>query len=225
MDFRGVIQCDGYAGYRSFVKSLGAGQIQLAACYAHARRKFYEAQDHAPRIVGWLLRQIGLLYVIEKRLREERAGPRLREAIRASQSRIIHERLHRALVRLNIKKRDLPQSALGKAIDYTLGQWTGLSVFLENGSVEIDNNLVENAIRPTAIGKKNWLFIGDADAGQRGAILYTLIENCHRRGIDPYAYLRDVLTKLPTMTNRQIKNVTPEAYASSIQDRKLHRVS
>jgi hypothetical protein len=68
---------------------------------------------------------------------------------------------------------------------------------------------VENAIRPTAIGRKNWLFIGEADAGQRGAIIYTLIESCRRRGIDPYAYLRDVLTRLPRMTNQQIKEVTP----------------
>ena len=153
-NFSGVIQCDGYAGYRSFAQSGGReGQIQLAACYAHARRKFIEAQEQAPRIVCWLLRQIGHLYAIEKRLREERAGPRLRQAIRAAQSRPIHERLHRALVRLKIKKRYLPQSSLGKAIDYSLGQWTGLGVFLENGRVEIDNNLVYaaggiNAVMP-----------------------------------------------------------------------------
>ena len=225
-DFRGVIQCDGYAGYQSFAASgERQGQIQLAACYAHARRKFYEAQEQAPRIVGWLLRQMGQLYAIERRLREERAGPRLRQAIRAAQSRPIHERLHRALVRLKIKKRYLPQSSLGKAIDYTLGQWTGLGVFLENGRVEIDNNLVENAIRPTAIGKKNWLFMGTADAGQRGAILYTIIENCRRRDIDPYAYLREVLTKLPAMTNRQIKEVTPEAYAKALHAKQLRRAS
>jgi len=217
--FRGVIQCDGYAGYRSFAQSgEHKGQIQLAACYAHARRKFIEAQEQAPRIVGWLLRQIGHLYAIEKRLREERAGPRLRQAIRAAQSRPIHERLQRALERLKNKKRYLPQSSLGKAIDYTLGQWQGLGVFLENGRVEIDNNLVENAIRPTAIGKKNWLFMGDAEAGQRGAILYTIIENCRRRSIDPYGYLRHVLTKLPAMTNQQIKDVTPEAYAKALRE-------
>ena len=81
--------------------------------------------------------------------------------------------------------------------------------------MEIDNNLVENAIRPTAVGKKNWLFIGDAQAGQRSAIIYTLIESCRRRGIDPFAYLRDVLTRLPQMTNRQIPEVTPEAWAKA----------
>jgi transposase len=218
VDFRGIIQCDGYAGYRSFGQSQGREEhIRLAACYAHARRKFIEAQEQAPRIVGWLLRQIGHLYAIEGRLRQERAGPRLRAAIRAAQSRPIHERIHRTLVRLKIKNRYLPQSSLGKAIDYALGQWTGLGVFLEDGRVEIDNNLVENAIRPTAIGKKNWLFVGDVDAGKRGAILYTIVENCRRRGLDPYAYLRDVLTKLPTLTNQQIKDWTPAAYARRLR--------
>ena len=81
--------------------------------------------------------------------------------------------------------------------------------------MEIDNNLVENAIRPTAIGKKNWLFIGEAEAGQRSAIIYTVIESCRRRGIDPYTYLKDVLTRLPKMTNHQIPEVTPAAWAKA----------
>jgi transposase len=94
-----------------------------------------------------------------------------------------------------------------------LNQWTGLQVFLENGQVAIDNNGVENAIRPTAVGKKNWLFIGEAEAGQRGAVLYTIVENCRREGINPFEYLRDVLTRLPRMTNRQTHTVTPKAWA------------
>ncbi len=85
-------------------------------------------------------------------------------------------------------------------------------MYLKDGRIEIDNNLVENAIRPTAIGKKNWLFIGEAEAGQRSAIVYTVIENCRRRGLDPFAYLRDVLTRLPNMTNWQIPEVTPQAW-------------
>jgi transposase len=100
-------------------------------------------------------------------------------------------------------------------MDYALGQWTSLQVYLRDGRVEIDNNLVENAIRPTAIGKKNWLFIGEANAGDRSAILYTIIESCRRRGIDPYAYLRDVLTRLPRMTNRQIHEVIPAAWGKA----------
>ncbi|XHR30523.1 MAG: IS66 family transposase [Chthoniobacteraceae bacterium] len=217
--WRGVLQCDGYAGYRSYARSAGReGHIRLAACYAHARRKFIESQSQAPCIVTWLLRQMAHLYQIEKYLRKERAGPRLREALRAAQSRPIHERIRKALVRLKTKKRYLPKSSMGKAIDYALGQWPGLSVFLQDGRVEIDNNLVENAIRPTAVGKKNWLFVGDADAGQRGAVLYTVIENCRRNGVDPYAYLREILTKLPVLTNQNIATWIPAAYAKRLRE-------
>ncbi len=95
--------------------------------------------------------------------------------------------------------------------------WPMLGVYLEDGRVEIDNNLVENAIRPTAIGKKNWLFVGEANAGQRSAIIYSIIESCRRRGIDPHAYLRDVLTRLPHLTNRQIKDITPEAWGQGVK--------
>ena len=100
-------------------------------------------------------------------------------------------------------------------MDYALGQWTSLQVFLSDSRVEIDNNLVENAIRPTALGKKNWLFIGEANAGERSAILYTIIESCRRRHLDPYAYLRDVFTRLPHMTNWQIPEVVPSAWKST----------
>jgi len=162
-----------------------------------------------------MLLQIQHLYRIEKQLREAKAGPQQRQAVRASQSRMIIERIHRALSLIKLKGRQLPQSALGKAIDYTLTMWPMLTVYLEDGRVEIDNNPVENAIRPTAIGKKNWLFIGEAEAGQRSAILFTIIEACRSRGIDPQTYLREVLTRLPTLTNRQIKEVTPEAWAQT----------
>jgi len=87
--------------------------------------------------------------------------------------------------------------------------WRTLEIYLADGRVEIDNNSVENAIRPTAIGKKNWLFIGDAGAGQRSAIIYTLIECCRRNGLNPYQYLRDALSRLPSMTNHQIPEVIP----------------
>jgi transposase len=89
----------------------------------------------------------------------------------------------------------------------------GLDVYLEDGRIEIDNNLVENAIRPTALGKKNWLFIGEAQAGDRSAIIYTVIESCRRRRIDPYAYLKDVLTRLPRMTMQQLPEILPAVWA------------
>jgi transposase len=110
--------------------------------------------------------------------------------VRAHRSRPLVKRFHRALTRWKLTRRFLPRSGLGLALDYALSNWQPLSVYLDDGRIEIDNNLVENAIRPTAIGKRNWLFIGEAEAGNRSAILYTIVECCRRRGIDPAAYLR-----------------------------------
>lgn len=212
--FTGTLQSDGYPAYRAF--SNGRKEmITLAGCWAHVRRKFYEASETAPQMTGWLLRQIQHLYRVEAALREQRAGPRLRQAVRASQSRPIIARLEKVLLRLKLRGRYLPQSSLGQAIDYALGQWRTLEVYLQDGRVEIDNNLVENAIRPTALGKKNWLFIGAAEAGQRSAVIYTVIESCRRRGLDPYAYLREILTRLPHMTTKQIPEVLPAVWCKA----------
>ena len=209
--FSGTIQCDGYGAYRAFQEQRG-NQITLAGCWAHLRRKFHEAVEQSPRTAGWILRQLQHLYHIEAQLRG--ASPKLRAVARASQSLPIVRRLNRALIRLKTSSRPLPQSLLGQAIDYALSQWNTLEHFLSDGRIEVDNNLVENSIRPTAIGKKNWLFIGQAQAGERSAIIYTVIESCRRRGINPYFYLREVLTRLPKMTNHQTHTVTPEAWAT-----------
>jgi transposase len=215
-NFSGKIQCDGYSGYRAFANAR-KGAVELAGCWAHVRRKFYQALEQSSRVAGWLVRQIQHLYRIEEQLRRHRAGPRLRQAMRASQSRPIVQRIQRAVVRLKGSGRYLPQSLLGQAMDYTLSQWPTLEVYLQDGRIELDNNLVENAIRPTAVGKKNWLFIGNASAGKRSAIIYTVIESCRRRGLDPLSYLRDVLSRLPRMTNRQIPEVLPAAWAKTQQ--------
>lgn len=216
VDFAGTLQCDAFSGYGAYARKC-SGRIQLAGCWAHARRKFYEARDQSPRQAGWLLRQMGHLYRIEAELRDGGGGANLRAAVRSHQSRPIYQRIGKALLKLKASKRHLPQSLLGKAIDYALSNWRLLGVYLEDGRIEIDNNGVENAIRPTAIGKKNWLFIGEAEAGQHSAIIYSIIESCRRRGIDPQAYLRDVLTRLPRMTSWQIKDITPEAWAMAQQ--------
>lgn len=212
VDFRGTVQCDGYVAYETFARR-HPHPITLAGCWAHARRKFHEAMKRSPRQAGWIMRQIQALYRVEARLRETKAGPRLREAVRASESRMIVERLRRVLLRL--KPAHLPKSALGKAISYALGEWDGLVVYLADGRVEIDNNTVENAIRPTAIGKKNWLFVGDEEAGERGAILYTVVESCRRRGIDPYEYLRYVLERIPTTLDKDLDSLTPSGWTAA----------
>jgi transposase len=204
-DFSGNLQCDGYAGYTAYAKD--KPNLKLFGCWAHLRRGFFEAQEQDPKIAGWILNQIRHLYAWEQELREDRAGPALRQAHRRAHARMVVQRLDRALNR--IRSRYLPKSSMGKAIHYALGHWPNFERFLDHGEVEIDNNLVENAIRPTAIGKKNWLFFGSEEAGQRSAVMYTLIENCRMHGIDPYAYLKDVLERLPTMTNQQVESLTP----------------
>jgi transposase len=230
-DFHGTLQSDAYAAYQSFARTRaaaggdGGGAIVLAGCWAHARRGFYEAKDQAPKQAAFILRQIGRLFKIEEELSKPNAGPALRQARRASESAPIYRRLHKVLVHLKGSGRYVPRTAFAKAIDYALANWESLGVYLEDGRVELSNNPVENAIRPAALGRKNFLFFGTADSGERGAILYTIIENCRRHGIDPYAYLRDVLTQLPSMTNWQLKNVTPAAWAREQQQGRLQKVA
>lgn len=213
-DFTGTLQCDGYKAYASFQKAR-AGPIKLAACWAHARRKFIECEERAPTVCRWLLRQIAQLYRIEARLREQHAGPALRLAVRTSQSAPILKRIKQALFK--ISPRYLPKSNMGKAIAYALNQWTGLEVYLSNGAIEIDNNLVENAIRPTKLGMKNWMFIGSEVSGQTSAILFTIIESAKRHGLEPYAYIRHLLEILPSTTNWNLHKLAPAAHAKALK--------
>jgi hypothetical protein len=214
VDFKGTLGVDGYVAYQSYAES-SDGRIKLAGCWAHARRKFDEARESAPQRALIILRQIQQLYRIEKRLRRNKSGPRLRAAVRQAESRPIVERIGKLLRMWKQHGRHLPQSLMGKAIDYTLNLWDMLTEYWKDGRVEIDNNEVERAIRPTAVGKKNWLFIGDEDAGATSATLFTIIEACRSRNIDPWSYLRDVLTRLPTMTNQQTQHVMPDVWAKA----------
>lgn len=159
------------------------------------------------------MHQIGLLYRVEQKLREMRADPSLRCAVRQSESQPILDRLFGLWDRMYKTGQVKPKSLTGTAIAYALRQQEGLQVYVEHGQVEIDNNLVENAIRPAALGRKNWLFIGDEGAGWRSAVIYTILSSCRGNGIDPYAYLKDVLERLPQMTNQQIHQLTPSAWA------------
>lgn len=217
-----TIQCDGYEAYPAWAKD--KRHIVLAGCHAHLRRKFFEAEAQAPRLVAWLLHQIGHLYRIETELREAKAGPALREAVRASQSRMIHRRLKAVIDRLALRA-ILPKSKLGKALRYAVNQWRKLEVYLGDGRIEIDNNLVENAIRPTKLGAKNWLFIGCREAGQKAAILYTIVENCRRLGIDTREYLEDVLTRLPAMKDREAVELIPENWLRARQGKEIRKAA
>ena len=211
--FQGYAQCDGYIAYKTLANKVSG--IQLAGCWAHLRRKFKDALRHAPKQASWFIRQIQLLYRIEKKLRKENTTPKLRQVIRSSQSRPILSRIKKALMLCKAHPSILPESTLGKAIAYALSEWPYLEVYLEVGQIEIDNNNAENTIRPTALGKKNWMFIGGAHTGQRSAIIYTVIESCRRRGICPHEYLTDVLTRLPSATTSDIERLTPAGWAAA----------
>jgi len=196
--FAGILQSDAYGAYPAFAKDHPG--VVWVGCWAHARRKFFEAQSEHPKAVAVILRIIGWLYECEQRWDEHHLSVQKRQE---------HRRRHYARplywlrkLAVGLRERVLPKSALGKACDYLLAQWTPLTAHLDHGETRLDNNLVENAIRPSAIGKKNWLFIGHPDAGQRSAIIYSIVVSCQRHGKDPLAYLRDVLARLPAMSNQ-----------------------
>lgn len=213
-EFTGLIQCDGYSAYESFIKSPARkGSIQLAGCLAHARRKFFEAKAEGTD-PQWVLLQMQHLYQIEARLREARAGPLEARALRQEQSVPILARIKAQFDELERSHRHRPRSLTGAAISYALNQWDKLTLYVRDGRVQIDNNLVENTIRPSAIGKKNWLFMGDARSGARAATFYTLIGNCHREGINAEAYLTDIFTRLPGETNQTVHRLIPKAWAA-----------
>jgi len=212
--FSGTLQADGWQAYPALRKKREE-PITLAGCWAHARRGFHEALDTGEHKTqcAWMLRQIQHLYEIERRLRGSRAGPRLRQAIRESESLPILRRIQKSATLFQSRHRITPSSRLGKALTYLLNQWEPLMEPFRDGRLDIDNNGVENAIRPSAVGKKNWLFIGAKDAGRKSAILYSLIISCRNHGVEPRAYIKYLIETLPTLTNQQIKDVTPAAYA------------
>jgi transposase len=196
--FAGILQSDAWGAYESHARS--HPEVTRVGCWAHARRKFFDAQQENPKAVALVLRIIGWLYECEAKWDEYHLTVTNRQRHRQKHYRRPLYWLHK--VALGLRQQVLPKSALGKACDYLLRNWEPLTKHLELGETRLDNNLVENAIRPSAIGKKNWLFIGHPDAGQRSAIIYSIVVSCQRRKIDPLVYLGDVLRRLPTMTTR-----------------------
>jgi transposase len=209
--YRGLLQSDGYEAYPAFARER-EGVVWLG-CWAHARRYFFEAAQERPRTAERILRTIGQLYSRERQWDQAQVG--------AERAALRQKYLARPLYWLRklavaLRSRVLPKSGLGRACTYLLEHWEPLTAHLRYSETRLDNNLVENAIRPSAIGKKNWLFIGHPDAGQRSAIIYSLVVSCQRHGKDPYAYLRDVLTRLPRMTNQDdLSLLTPARWNPS----------
>lgn len=219
--WRGLLQTDGGSelgcylrGGKSRNKPPPPG-ITRAACWAHVRRKFFEAAKAGCTRSARLLKIINVLYRIEEAARSTGLPPGERAALRQRRSARVLRGLRR---RIDAVIRDQrPQSPAAKACLYAKGQWDGLQTYLRHGCVEIDNNSVENAIRPCALGKKNYLFIGDVGAGQRSATFYSLLGSCLRRGINPREYLHWLFERLPVTMPLDHHTLTPAAYAAALQ--------
>ena len=202
----GTLISDGYGVYDQVLKQ----ETRVgAACFAHSRRKFDElVKDNLSPVGTQAIHRIAALYQIERQVKSLSAEDRL--AIRQSSSKPLCEDLH---VWLQLERQRVPQgSATAKAIDYSLNRWEALTNYLADGNVQIDNNHLENLIRPWAMGRRAWLFAGSELAGQRAAIIMSLLQSARLHGHDPWAYLRDVLTKLPSHLNSRIEELLPHRW-------------
>ena len=203
--WKGKLVCDDFGGYKASFE-LGVTEI---GCMAHARRKFFELHaTNKSQIAEQALGYIQLLYEIESEVRD--LEPDLRCRIRQEKAMPVMDRLHAWM----IAQRDLvPEgSAISRALDYSLKRWAALSRYLDDGAVPIDNNWAENQIRPWALGRKNWLFAGSLRSGKRAAAIMSLIQSARLNGHDPYAYLKDVLTRLPTQRASEIEQLLPHKW-------------
>jgi transposase len=188
------------------IEALFRGEVIELACMAHARRKFFDLhQANGSPVAAEALRRIGELYAIEDAAKGKTVEERARR--RKETSQLLLEALH--LWPQNTRRSVADGGALAKAIDYSLRRWPAFARSATNGFYPIDNNPVENAIRPIAIGKKNWLFAGSEAAGQRAAAIQSLLETARANGIEPMAWLTDTLAKLPDWPNSRIDELLP----------------
>ncbi len=207
--FAGAFQSDAYEVYEVLRKSRPG--IKRLGCAAHARRKYYEAALEGNRQAIWFIGRFRELYRIEDEVRK--VSPEERQAVRQARApQIWAEMKSRAE---ELKAAFLPKSSLGKAANYFLNEYQALLVYLESPQFQIDNNLIENAIRPSCVGKRRWLFIGHPDAGWRSAVIYSILQSCRRRGIETQEYLTDVLTRMPGMKNTEIDQLLPENWKAA----------
>jgi len=203
-NFCGTLQTDGYGVYEMFESRSG---ITLGGCLAHSRRKFSEAQSNDKVRADAVLNKIQGLYEVERRAREKQLDAAERLALRQELSRPIFDELGEYLKKELVEV--LPKSPIGQAIAYTLSRWKKLEQFLLDGRVEIDNNLLENKIRPLALGRKNYLFAGNHEAAERLATAYSLMAGCKINNINPQIWLRDVLFRLPDMPVNKVEQLLP----------------
>lgn len=203
-NFKGCLQTDGYKGYDEISRRKDIIHI---ACMAHARRKFYEIKDNYPEQAGYALNIFHQLYQLEKQAREEQLNADQIRLMREEQALPLLKELKGWLVEQ--AKEALPKSGLGKAINYTLTQWERLVKYVENGEWMIDNNLVENKIRPLALGRKNYLFAGSHQAAQQAAMMYSFLGTCKANDIDPLEWFTTTLRKLPETKVNNLAQLLP----------------
>jgi transposase len=210
-DWRGSLVCDDFSGYKQL---MGQGVTEVG-CLAHARRKFFDLHvSNKSQIAHSALEQIGRIYDIEREVKE--LPPKERQRIRQERSKPLLDALHQWML---LNRQKVPDgTATAKALDYSLRRWGALTRFVDNGQLPIDNNPIENQIRPIAIGRNNWLFAGSLRAGKRGAAIMSLIQSARLNGHDPYAYLKDVLTRLPTQRNSMIGELLPHRWTPPTPD-------
>ncbi len=204
-DWRGTLVCDDYAGYKALI----ADGVTEAGCMAHARRKFFDLHANNQSLIAQeALVYIQKLYQVEREVAE--LSPDERRRIRQAQAKPILEEFHDWLTRHRLQ---VPNgSSTAKAIDYSLKRWQALTHYLDDGQVPIDNNWIENRIRPIAMGRKNWLFAGSLRAGKRAAAIMSLIQSAKLNGHDPFTYLKDILSRLPTQPNSRISELLPHRW-------------
>jgi transposase len=209
-DWRGTVICDGYSGYKALLKQ--TGMIE-AGCLAHARRKFYDLwMAHKNPLAEAVLHYFTALYEIEREATDLSIDERYR--LRQTKAKPIADALHSWLI---VHRQKAPDGgATAKAMDYSLKRWDALVHYIDTGNVPADNNWVENQIRPIAIGRNNWLFAGSLRAGQRAAAAMSLIQSAKINGLDPYAYLKDVLERLPTQPNSKIDELLPHCWKPTV---------
>lgn len=201
-DWRGALMVDDYAGY----KALFADGVTELACWVHVRRKFVEVAQHSGSpLAHEAVRRIAELYRIEADAKD--LEPDARRAYRQTHASPVLASLHAWLI--DVSTRQLGGSVLAKAVNHALGRWPALLRYLDDGTRPIDNNPIENAIRPITLGRKNWLFIGATQAGHRAAAILSLIATAKANGIEPHAWMSDVLTRLPTTQQRDIDTLLP----------------
>ena len=204
--FEGYLQADAYGGYDGIY--LGSrGKIQEVSCWAHCRRYWYKAREQDPARAHHVLGVIARLYELERSAAE--ADAVARRSLRQSQARPLLEKLKTWLD----GEEFLPKSLIGKAATYTRNQWDGLNCYLEDGELTIDNNRAERAMKPVAIGRKNWMFVGSPLAGHRAAVLMSLIASCKENHVEPWAYLRSVLSQLPFRAD--LEDLLPDRWLSA----------